>query len=121
MAAGAHFALLKMLAQRYGLRDLRTARSHRQLPEENPNPYHANSRDRPRLYRYKTIQLQTERFGLNSIDARRRVIACLHTELSHSVRHESSSQGRHADYRPGAWLQKVEQVSNLEATTFTIG
>src|SRR4029077_3729055 len=99
----------------------RTASSHRQLPEEIPNPYHANSRDRPRLYRYKTIQLQTQRFGLNSIDARCRAITCLHTELSHSVCHESSSQGRHADYRPGAWLQKVEQVSYLEAITFEIG
>ena len=99
----------------------RTARSHRQLPEAVQNPYHANSRDRPRLYRYKTIQLQTERFGLNSIDARRRAIACLHRELSHSVCHESSSQARHADYRPGAWLQEVEQVSDLEVTTFTIG
>jgi DNA-binding transcriptional LysR family regulator len=99
----------------------RTARSHRQLPEAVRNPYHANSRDRPRLYRYKTIQLQTERFGLNSIDARRRAITCLHRELSHSVCHESSSQGRPADYRPGAWVQKIEQVSDLEATTFTIG
>ena len=69
----------------------------------------------------KTIQLQTERFGLNSIDARRRAITCLHTELSHSVCHEPPSQGRHADYRPGAWLQEVEQVSDLEAITFTIG
>ena len=99
----------------------RTARSHRQLPEENPNPYHANSRDRPRLYRYKTIQLQTERFGFNSIDARRRAITCLHTELSHSVCHESSSQGRHAGYRPGAGLQEVEQVLYLKAITFEIG
>jgi len=74
----------------------------------------------PRLYRYKTIQLQTERFGLNSIDARRRAITCLHRELSHSVCHEPSSQRRRADYRPGAWLQEVEQVSDLEVITFTI-
>ncbi len=46
---------------------------------------------------------------------------CLCPELSPSVCNEPSSQGRHADYRAGPRLQKVEQVSHPKASAFEIG
>ena len=58
---------------------------------------------------------------LDSVDARRRAVACLRTELSAFVCNESSSQRRHADDRAGPRLQKVERVSHPKAFAFEIG
>src|SRR4029077_14682037 len=49
-----------------------------------------------------------------------RAVACLRTELSAFLCSESSSQGRHADYRAGPRLQKVERVSDPQALAFEI-
>src|SRR6202011_871514 len=57
----------------------------------------------------------------DSVNGRRRAVTCLRPELSHSVCNEPSSQGRHADYRAGLRLQKVEQVSHPKAFAFEIG
>src|SRR6202040_2875086 len=57
----------------------------------------------------------------NSVNARRRAVTCLRTELSHSVCNESSAQGKDADCRSGLRVQKVEQVSYPKAFAFEIG
>jgi DNA-binding transcriptional LysR family regulator len=80
-------------------------------PEAVWSQYQASSRGRP------------PRDGnvLNSVDARRRAVTCLRTELSSSVCNESSSQGRCADCRAGPRLQQVERVSHPKAFAFEIG
>ena len=45
----------------------------------------------------------------------------LRRELSRFISNKSSPQGRHTDGRSGAWLQKVEQISDPEVITFKIG
>jgi hypothetical protein len=57
----------------------------------------------------------------DSINARRRTVACLRTELSHSICNESSSQGKCADRRSGPRLQKVEQISHSKTLAFEVG
>jgi hypothetical protein len=48
-------------------------------------------------------------------------VACLRTELYCFTFNESSSQGKCADCRSRAWLQKVEQISYPKAFAFEIG
>ena len=50
-----------------------------------------------------------------------RAVTCLRTELSPFVGNQSPSQGRGANYRSGARLQKVEPISHPEALAFEIG
>jgi hypothetical protein len=58
---------------------------------------------------------------LDRFDAWRWAITYLRTEVSCFIANESSPQGRHTDSRFGAWLQKVEQISDLEVITFEVG
>ena len=88
-----------------------TARGHRRLLEAVRNQNHASSRGGPRH----------DGNFLNSVDARRRAVTCLCTELSPFVCNESSSEGRYANGRFGPRLQKVEPVSHPKAFAFAIG
>src|SRR6202171_5386228 len=49
------------------------------------------------------------------------LLPALRTKLSPFVCDESSPQRRHADYRVGPWLQKVERVYDPQALAFEIG
>ena len=58
---------------------------------------------------------------LDSFDTGCWAITYLRREASCFIANESSSQGRHADRRAGAWLQEVEQICDPEALALTIG
>jgi hypothetical protein len=58
---------------------------------------------------------------LDSFDTGCWAITYLRREVSRFIANESSSQGRHADRRAGAWLQEVEQICDPEALALTIG
>jgi DNA-binding transcriptional LysR family regulator len=92
-----HLAALKAISPGgSGRRDIRdrvrygscTAYGHRRLSEAVRNQYHASSRGRP------------SRNGnvLDSVDAGRRAVACLRTELPPFFCNESSSEGRYTNY-----------------------
>ncbi len=81
---------------------------HRRLPEAVRNQYHARSRGRPP--RHGNV--------LNSVDARRRAVTCLRSELSPLVCNESSSQGRCADYRAGSSDSNAEVQDEFKDQRF---
>jgi len=74
-----------------------------------------------RLAALKAISPGDHGSVLNSVDGRRRAVACLRTELSHFVRNESPSEGRRTDCRAGPRVQKVELVSRPKASALEIG
>ena len=84
---------------------------HRRLPKAVRSRYHASSPGGPP--RYGNVP--------NRFNARRWAVTGLRRELSRFISNKSSPQGRHTDGRSGAWLQKVEQISDPEVITFKIG
>src|SRR6266404_3310414 len=88
-----------------------TACGHRRLSEAVENQDHACSRGGPP--RHGNV--------LDSVDARRRAVTCLCTELSASVCDEPSTPGECANGRSGPRLQQGESVSGSEAITLETG
>jgi len=88
-----------------------TASNHRRLPEASRNPYHPRSRGGP------------PRHGnfLDSVYARPRVVTCLCTEFSPSVRDEPSTPGESANCRSGPRSQQGESVAGSEAIALETG
>src|SRR4029077_19791767 len=83
----------------------------RRLPKAVRSRYYASARGRPPLHGNV----------LDSFDTGCWAITYLRREVSRFIANESSSQGRHADRRAGAWLQEVEQICDPEALALTIG